>query len=106
MISKKYQIPYLDLSTTPINSDALRLVSEEDARAANIAIFKMVGKKLHGAVSSPTKKEVTIITKELETKGYEIFLYIVSKHGLKRVWERYKELSFAKESQAGILEIS
>lgn len=106
IISKKYQIPYLDLSTTPINSDALRLVSEEDARAANIAIFKMVGKKLHVAVSSPAKKEVTIITKELETKGYEIFLYIVSKHGLKRVWERYKELSFAKESQAGILEIS
>ena len=32
VLSKKYGVPYLDLSAHPINIDALRVVKESDAR--------------------------------------------------------------------------
>ncbi|MBI2108987.1 MAG: type II/IV secretion system protein [Parcubacteria group bacterium] len=106
ILSQKYGIPYLDLGSIPINTDALRLIPEEESREAEAAGFKLVGKKIFVAVLSPKKERTLMALKELERKGYEPLLNLVSRQGLERAWERYKEISFAEETEAGVLEIS
>ena len=106
VLSGKYGVKYIDLSQTSINTDALRLVKEEDARAYEVAAFHKIAKRLSLAVRAPNKKEIKIVTQNLEKLGYEVDVFMVSRASLERAWERYKDLSFSTESKAGILDIS
>lgn len=106
ILSGKYGVKYVDLSQTSINSDALRLIKEEDARNYEVALFHKVAKKLSLAVRAPNKKEVGFVVKDLEKLGYEVDVFMVSRASLERAWERYKDLSFSVESKAGVFDIS
>ncbi len=106
ILSGKYGVKYIDLSQTSINTNALRLIKEEDARDYEVALFHKVGKKLFLAVRAPNKKEVGVVIKNLKKLGYEVDVFMVSRASLERAWERYKDLSFSVESKAGILDIS
>jgi hypothetical protein len=53
ILASKYGIGYIDLTGVSINSDALRLVPEAEARDGICAAFKIVGKKLSIAVFAP-----------------------------------------------------
>ena len=46
ILSAKYGMDYIDLSTKSINTDALRLIPQENAKRAEIAAFGKVGKKI------------------------------------------------------------
>ncbi len=106
ILSQKYGIPHIDLSTVPINTDALRLIPEGDARKARIAGFKLIGKKIFVALTSPDKEETQMALRGLKERGYEPQPHLVSRHSLERAFEQYKEISFAEETEAGVLEIS
>lgn len=106
ILSEKYGVPYIDLTTVPINTDALRLVPEEEARAAKVAVFKIVGKQTHIAAHSPESERTISILNSLKGRGLIPLLYIVSDRSLERAWERYKEISYAKESEEGVFNIS
>lgn len=106
MLSQKYGIDYLDLSRLSIETDALRLVPEPEARQAKVAVFDAVGKKLKVAVLSPDSDATKSIMEDLMRKNYEPELFMVSKGSLERAWGRYKEISFASETKAGVLDIS
>ena len=106
VLSGKYDVKYIDLSQTSINTDALRLIKEEEARDYEVALFHKVGKKLSLAVRAPNKKEVEIVIKKLVKLGYEVDVFMVSRASLERAWERYKDLSFSVESKAGVFDIS
>lgn len=105
-LSKKYGVEYLDLSRTSIETDALRLISEPEARNAKVAIFDAVGRKLKVAVLSPENDAAKSLVEDLKRKNYEIAEYMVSKASLERAWGRYREISFASETKAGVLDIS
>src|SRR3989344_3597384 len=105
-LSGKYGIPYLDLTVTPINIDALRVISELQSREAQIAVFNEVNKVLSiGALSPQNPKTVEEINK-LKAKGYAVELYMVSHGSLHKVWDRYKDLSYSFETKSGALDIS
>lgn len=106
LLSEKYGIPYIDLSGISIEGDALRTIPEAQARAGNMAAFNATGKKLMVAVQSPEKNETKIVLRDLESRGHIPFLYLASRGSLERAWDRYKELSHAFETKAGILDIS
>lgn len=44
ILAARYGYNYLDLGPIKVNSDALRIINEDEARESNIAIFDMVGK--------------------------------------------------------------
>lgn len=105
-LSIKYGVPYLDLTVTPINIDALRVISEIETREAQIAVFNDVDKVLSiGALSPKNPKTVEVLNK-LKEKGYEIELFMVSHASLNKVWDRYKDLSYSFETKSGALDIS
>lgn len=106
MLSKKYNLPYIDLSTLSINTDALRIISEEDARKAGMAAFKLVGKKAYILILSPNNTNIAGILEKIKEKKYEVELYMGSMNSLERAWERYKEISYSMETKAGLIGVS
>ena len=105
-LSKRYGVPYLDLSVQPINIDALRVVKEADARAAEIAVFNATDKNIDVAVLSPQSDKTLAAIEELKQRGYNPEIYMVSHQSLERVWGRYKDMSYSFETKSGALDIS
>lgn len=106
ILSLKYGISYIDLTTVALDSEALRTISEATARKALLAPFHMISKKLFVAVHSPQNEETRFTIAELEHRGFFVVIYMASMASLEHAWERYKDLSLAQSEKAGILEIS
>lgn len=106
ILSEKYGVPYVDLSLISINTDALRIITEENAREANAVAFDVSDRKLKVAVLSPIADKTKDLVKDLEDRGYYPALYMASQNSLNRGWERYKDLSYSSESKGGVLEVS
>ena len=58
------------------------------------------------AVQTPKNEKVTPIVEDLARQGFTVSLFVASEFGIKRVWEMYKEVSYAKPETAGIVSIS
>jgi type IV pilus assembly protein PilB len=99
-------LPYLDLSVHPINIDSLRLIKESDARDAEIAVFNSTDKEIQVGVLSPKSEKTRLIIEDLKQKGYNPAVFMVSHQSLKKVWDRYKDLSYSFETKSGALDIS
>ncbi len=106
LLARRYGFQYVNLGPMPINVDALRLLTEEEAKAAKMATFGMVGRKVQVAVVSPQNEKAKVAVEALIQKGYVPTVYIASTESMQKAWERYKDLSYATESHAGALEIS
>ena len=106
MLSDKYGVPYIDLTGVSIETDALKLVPEQEARAAGLAVFRSTGKKLFVAFLSPNKGKVNVILEDLKRKNFLVNTFLASRESMERAWSRYKDLSFASETKAGVLDIS
>src|SRR3989344_2410781 len=106
LLSKKYDLPYVDLSKLPINTDALRLVPETEARTANLAAFKVTGKNLFVIILSPNNPAAQKIISELRDKNFKVAVYIGSETSLARALERYQEISESSQTEAGGLDIA
>ncbi len=106
LASARYNIPYVDLSATAVENQALRLIDEEEARRISVAPFKIFGKEAHIAVLNPESDETRIFLEDLERKGYKAIPHMASHASLEHAWARYKEISFAEESRRGGLDVS
>jgi type IV pilus assembly protein PilB len=106
ILAARYGYNYLNLGTIAINSDALRIINEEEARETNVAIFNMVNKKIQVAILSPNNEKTIAILNRLSKDGYFPTVFMVSKKSLEKAWQRYKDLSYSTESTAGTFDIS
>lgn len=105
-LSSRYGISYIDLSGETINTDALRLIPEDRARATQVAVFNMNNKTVSFAMKTPNRQEVKNEMADLERRGYFIKPFLVSTKSLEKAWSRYNDISFAQVSKAGSLDIS
>ncbi|MEK7622096.1 MAG: GspE/PulE family protein [Patescibacteria group bacterium] len=106
VLATRHGLPYLDLSKFSINTDALRLIPEPEARAGALAAFKITGKTLDVIVRSPEKSETKKIIRELNDKGFVVTLYLGSEASLERAFSRYGEISKSTRAEAGVIDIS
>ena len=106
MLSQKYGVEYEDLTNKSIDTDALRLIDESRARAAEVAPFHKVNKQLFLAMRAPERPDSLEVVQEIERLGYQVRRVIVSQASLEHAWDRYKDLSFATQTEAGILTLS
>lgn len=102
----KYGIPPINLAGVIIDNDALRSITEKEAQEFGIAPFKLVGKNLHVAVKSPQPEKLQQLSEYFTNKKYNPYFYMASTASLEKVWERYKELSYASESRLGTVSIT
>lgn len=106
ILADKYGILYIDLTVTTLDSEAMRIIPEEQAKKALLVAFHAVGKKISLAVHSPKNSDTQFVITELENKGYTVVLYMSSMAGLQHAWARYREMSSAKSEKAGVMDIS
>jgi type IV pilus assembly protein PilB len=106
VLSDKYNLPYVDLSSVAINTDALRYIDEKDARDTKSAAFAIINKKLSVAVRDPSSEKLAGVLEKIKGRGYEPEIFMASMASLEKAWVLYKELSFASETKSGSLEIS
>lgn len=102
----RYGVTPINLHNLPIGNDALRSISEKEAKELEIAPFKILGKNLHVAVRSPREDKLKNLTDRLTRKGYKPIYYMASLASLEKVWGRYEELSYASKSKTGSIAIS
>ncbi|MES2668455.1 MAG: GspE/PulE family protein [Patescibacteria group bacterium] len=105
VLSEKYGFTYTDLTIVPINVDALRLIPEKEARAAEMVAFEKTGKHLSVALRNPNSAEAAQVEHALEANGFILSRFLVSTASLERAFLRYAELSLASESKAGVFDI-
>ena len=106
LLATRHHLPYIDLSKFSINTDALRLIPEPEARAALIAAFNITGKILSVIVRSPQNPDVQKIISELTDKGFTVNPYLGSETSLARAFSRYGEISKSTRAIAGVIDIS
>ncbi len=106
ILSEKYGMTYADLSSAAIDTDALRLIPEADARAAAAVAFARNGNKLSLAAANPQKPEFIALVEALRNRDFILEQYLVSEKSIAKALERYKELSYATESKTGVFDIS
>ncbi len=106
LLAAKYKLPYLDLSAFPIDTDAIKIVPEGQARTGELAVFQAAGSRLKIAVRDPNKNETGAVLKGLENQRYIYELYLVSRPGLERAWQIYGKIPPEHEASAGAIAIS
>ncbi len=105
-LAEKHGIPYINLVPIAVENDALRLVSEAEAKAAKLAAFGIAGKKVSVAIFTPNTTEVQTALKKLGDAGYQLELYLASTKSLEKAWKHYEEISHATQSHAGTVDMS
>lgn len=106
ILSEKYNIPYADLALSQIDNDALRIVTEKDAREAEAVAFAKTAKVLSLAVHNPNNPAIVKISDDLTQRGFTLKTFLVSQKSLDKALSRYRELSFATESKPGVFTIN
>src|SRR5438132_1524439 len=106
LAESKYSLPYINLTRLGVDNEALRSISEEDARKDRVAPFKLSGKNIFIAVRSPSEELFAKIKENMERVGFEPTFYMASEASLEKVWDRYKEISMAENTKVGGLDIS
>lgn len=105
LLAQKRGLPYINLLTLPIESDALRLLPEAEARAGKIAPFSLTGKKVAVALLSPDLPAAGQALEKIRKQGFTATVYMASSKSLEKVWGYYKELSRSRVSPEGAVEI-
>ena len=105
-MASRHDIGYIDLSAAAVNSEALRVVTETEAREAKLAVFDILDRKLKVAVLGPDNPKTQELLRLLEEKGYVPTLYMASIESLEKVWKRYGDLSYSAKIRGGAIDIS
>ncbi|MDD3531651.1 MAG: GspE/PulE family protein [Candidatus Pacebacteria bacterium] len=105
ILSSKYGMDYADLSIQDVDNDALRIISEDEARLAETVAFAKVAKALSLAVHNPNNPALAKIRENLISRGYQLKEFLVSRRSLDIALARYVDLSYAAESKAGTFKV-
>ncbi len=92
MLSSKYGLSYVDLSGLPINTEALGLIPEKEAREAETVAFKKEGKHLFVGSKNPNNDALPTLLARLEGAGHVLERYLISGKSLAQTLARYAEL--------------
>jgi type II secretory ATPase GspE/PulE/Tfp pilus assembly ATPase PilB-like protein len=98
--------PYINLTGISINTDALKIISEEVARSRELAAFDMVDKKLRLAVRAPDSKAVKKTLKQLREGGWKPQIFITSPSSLQKAYGYYDDINETEKSTAGKVDIT
>lgn len=105
-LAESTNLPFLDLTVIPIDKPSLYLLKESQSKEAGFVVVERSGKTLKAGAVNPLDPKVTGITKSLEADGYSVKLFVISKRGLDRALEGYKELKEFEKVKLGIVKIS
>lgn len=105
LLAEKLGFPYINLSFSPIEQDALIMISKEESETAKTAIINKEGKLLQLVTINPDAKEIQSLIADLEKKGFTAKIFVVSENSLKKALSQYPSQKEVKKI-TGMIEIS
>jgi type IV pilus assembly protein PilB len=107
MLSKKYDLPYLQITPEMIEIEAIPILDEQTARDAFVAVYaKPTKKDISVAIFSPNNQKTLDVINSLKEKGFTPNVSMTSRESLRIVWDRYKEISKARSADVGVLNVA
>ena len=106
ILSDKYGLGYVDLSLIPIDTDALRTIAEDKARATEAIAFERAGVHLSLAVHNPGNPSLPSLLNDLKNRNFVVKQFLVSRKSIEKGLVRYADFSFATQSKKGTFGIS
>lgn len=104
-LAKKFNLPYSDLKSAPIDNDALVIIDENTARSSGLAIIYKSGNKLTVALTDPDNSTTQKTLEALKTKGFIINPIVTSQSVLENILNRYKFAQSQELFEVGAIEI-
>jgi type IV pilus assembly protein PilB len=80
---------YINLQFIPINPDALKILTKEQAQKAQMIIFQRSGMHLKIAIQNTSNPITQSIIQQLYQKEYDLELYLVSRYSLEKGYNTY-----------------
>ncbi len=104
-LAKKFNLPFSDLKSAPIDNDALITIDENTARSSGLAIIYKSGNKLTVAITDPENSNTQKTLEALKTKGFIINPIVTSPSILENILNRYKFAQSQELFEVGAIEI-
>jgi type IV pilus assembly protein PilB len=104
--SQALDMPVIDLLSYPIEFGALGTIEESESHSGLMAPFHRAGKRLFIACINPKNKSTEIILARLTREGNIITLFICTKKGLQRAWDRYADMLKSNIVVTGVVSVN
>lgn len=104
-LAKKFNLPFSDLKSAPIDNNALILIDENTARSSGLAIIYKSGNKLTVAITDPGNLNTQKTLETLKKRGFVINPIVTSHSVLKNMLNRYKFAQSQELFEVGAIEI-
>src|SRR3990167_4016567 len=104
-LAKKFDLPFSDLKSAPIDNEALVTIDEDTARSSSLAIIYKSGNKLTVAITNPENSNTQKTMEALKTKGFTINPVVTSPSVLEGILSRYKFAQSQEIFEIGAIEI-
>ena len=105
LLAKKFNLPFSDLKSAPIDNDALIIIDEDTARSSGLAIIYKSGNKITVAITDPGNSNTKKTLEELKTKGFIINPIVTSPSILENILNRYKFAQSQELFEVGAIDI-
>ncbi len=105
-LSKKLGLEYQNLTTVPPQTQAIKLLTEEEARAALCVAFILKGKIVGLACNNPQILNARKVIERLKNMGHQVKIFIVSKNSLLEAWKSYKLIGADQKKITGKIDVS
>ena len=106
ILANRYNLGYINLSSYPINPEALRLSTEHESRATRIVPFQKEGKIISIAFDKATNQHIDTFAQELSSRGFSVEKFLVSQYSIEKALTRYADLDSVSTSTPGSFAIS
>lgn len=104
--AEKRGIPYVNLASSVVSTDALSIIPEEIAEKAHMGAFKVIGDELYIAVRNPDHPETKGALRNLRESGYTIYIYLASQKSIEKAMSRYVDIRMTEKAEHSFLDIS
>jgi type IV pilus assembly protein PilB len=105
-LAEKLGLTYVDLGKVPVSLDAVRVLSESEAKDAKAATIELKANKVALAVINPELPATKHIVEELAGKNYEVKVVVVSPSSIETAWHFYQFVKPDAETITGKVEIT
>lgn len=105
-LAVKLKLPYLDLSTVPVDPSGLKVVPLTKAKETGTMILRKFGKGIKIATRNPDNEKTKKLLKDLKEQAYALEIFIVSQSSLERTWKRYEGIKEEREKITKEVEIT
>lgn len=100
-----HNLPYIDLTITPIDLDALALVPQEEAEKGLFVPFQKIEKKVLFATVDPQNLLLKEAIKKLENKNFVCQVFVCSQRSLDRAFKEYEKVPKPSKEVVGKIKI-